>query len=162
MKKLHRRAYGRTINLQSCHWPPGPNKLSFCQTQSNGSLIDPLIAHAALMRLTPVYWLLFACFPALFSPLLFTLLRLAAHLQQIRTLKRWRGRAGMWAPWTASPRWRKKNSLRISGLTWVCMSAHLCVCVCVGTKGRCRDKWVYRGCCGCLPALTGRWDKLCV
>lgn len=31
-------------------------------TQSNGPLIDPLITYATLMRLTPVYWLPFACF----------------------------------------------------------------------------------------------------
>lgn len=70
-----------------------------------------------------------------FFPLLFTLPRLASYLEQIRSLRKCRGRAGMWAPWTVSPRWRKKNSQRISGLTWVCMSAHLCTpasaCVCV-------------------------------
>ena len=35
------------------------------QTGPNGQIMDPLITYATLMRFTPLYWLLFACFVTL-------------------------------------------------------------------------------------------------
>lgn len=66
VKKLHRKAYGRTINIPELPLAVWPKPIVVHQTKSNGPLIDSLITYAALMRLTPVYWLLFACFLTLF------------------------------------------------------------------------------------------------
>lgn len=66
---------------------------------------------------------------------------LLACLSQLRILKRYRGRTSTWALWMGSPRWRKKNSQRTSGLMWVCMhecasaNASVPVCVCLQVRG---------------------------
>ena len=62
VKKLHRKAYGRTINILELPLAVWPKPIVVHQMQSNGPLIYSLITYAALMRLTPVYWFLFACF----------------------------------------------------------------------------------------------------
>lgn len=86
------------------------------------------------MRLTPVYWLLFACFLTLLHVTSLPSLTLA--LSQLKILKQCRDRRSTWALWTGSAQWRKKNSQRISGPMWVymheCASAYICVCVCAG------------------------------
>lgn len=61
VKKLCRRAYGRTINILPLPFAGRPGHIVVHQTPSNGSPIDSVIIYAPLMRLTPVYWLLFAC-----------------------------------------------------------------------------------------------------
>lgn len=89
VKKLLRKAYGRTINIPELPLAVWPKPIVVHQTQSNGLLIDPLITYAALMRLTPVYWLLFAWFLTLLhgTPL-------SASFSQLRILEQCRAMIG--------------------------------------------------------------------
>lgn len=129
VKKLCRRAYGRTINILPLPFAGRPGHIVVHQTPSNGSPIDSVIIYAPLMRLTPVYWLLFACrvtfsnshthTHALFPP-------------QTKIIKQYQDTASTWPLSMASPRWRKKNSQRISGQMWVYIwSVSLDVFLCV-------------------------------
>lgn len=127
VKKLCRRAYGRTINILQLPFAVRPGHVVVHQTPSNGSLIDSAIIYAPLMRLTPVYWLLFVCCVTFFNckhPPTYTH---TLFPSQMETIKQYRDTENTWPLWMASPQWRKKNSLRISGQTWVYICIYACV-----------------------------------
>lgn len=139
VKKLLRKAYGRTINIPQLPLAAWPKTIVVRQTQSNGPLIDLLITYAALMRLTPVYWLLFACFltllhvTSLARPLPLTVKDFKAvsgqnkymgSLDRVTTVEKEKFPKNFWPD--------------VSMYAWLCICVFLCVfgCVCGRREGQ--------------------------
>lgn len=151
VKKLLRKAYGRTINIPKLPLAAWPETIVVRRTQSNGPLIDLLIMYAPLMRLTPVYWLLFACFLTLLHVTSLALPLTVKNFKAVLEKNRYMGSLDR-VTTVEKEKFPKNFWPDVSMYAWLC----IWVCLSGGAnmgQRRCWDKWVYWGFRGAVCLL---------